>query len=57
MTAIIGYQTIYFLNKEYKLQDVLDNIEIVTEADLEETCEEVEFELKNATKKAARATA
>ena len=57
MTAIIGYQTIYFLNKEYKLQDILDSIEIVSEVELEETCEEVELELKKATKKAARATA
>lgn len=57
MTAIIGYQTIYYLNLEYKLQDILDDVEIVTEAELEETCEEVELELKQATKKAARATA
>lgn len=57
MTAIIGYQTIYYLNKEYKLQNILDGIEIVTAEELEETCEEVETELKSATKRAARATA
>ena len=57
MTAIIGYQTIYYLNREYKLQDILDNVELVCSAELEETCEEVETKLKSATKRAARATA
>lgn len=57
MTAIIGYQTISYLNKEYKLQDILDNVELVTNEELEETCEEVETELKSATKRAVRATA
>ncbi len=57
LTAVIGYQTIYYLNKEYKLQDILDGVEIVCNDELEETCEEVELELKKAAKKAARATA
>ena len=57
LTAVIGYQTIYYLNKEYKLQDILDGVEIVNNEELEETCEEVELELKKAAKRAARATA
>jgi len=39
------------------LQDILDGVEIVCNDELEETCEEVELELKKAAKKAARATA
>jgi len=55
LTAEIGYQTIYYLNKEYKLQDILDGVEIVCNDELEETCEEGELELKKAAKKAAPA--
>ncbi len=51
LTAVIGYQTVRYLNKEYRLQEVLDGIEIESAADLEETCTEVESELKKAGKK------
>ncbi len=54
LTAIIGYQTIKYLNDEYKLQNILDGIEVSeTAEELEECCEELEKELKN--KKLAKA--
>ena len=47
LTAIIGYQTIKYLNTEYKLQNILDGIEVVdTEEELDEACAEIEKELK-----------
>ncbi len=47
MTAVIGFQTIKYLNKEYNLQNILDGIEVAeTEAELQETCEELEQELR-----------
>lgn len=46
LTAIIGYQTIKYLNDEYKLQQILDGIEIATEEELQSTCQDVERELK-----------
>lgn len=47
MTAVIGFQTIRYLNKEYKLQNILDGIEIAqTEEELEEQCARIEEELK-----------
>lgn len=47
LTAVIGYQTIRYLNEEYKLQDILDGIEVAeTEEELQETCVEIEKELK-----------
>lgn len=49
MTAVIGFQTIKYLNKEYNLQNILDGIEVAeTEADFKETCEEIEEELRRA---------
>ena len=52
MTAVIGFQTIRYLTKEYNLQNVLDGIEVdETQEELEETCEELERELR---KKPAR---
>lgn len=54
LTAVIGYQTIKYLSVEYKLQDVLDSVEIAqTEEEFEETCEELEKELR--TKKRSKA--
>lgn len=54
LTAVIGYQTIKYLNKEYKLQNILDGIDLgETEEELNETCEEIERELRK-NKKAAR---
>lgn len=47
LTAVIGYQTIRYLNREYHLQDILDGISLDdTEAEIEETCSELESELK-----------
>lgn len=47
LTAVIGRQTIRYLNNEYRLQDILDGIEIeVTDEEFNETCDEIERELK-----------
>lgn len=47
MTAVIGFQTIKYLNKEYNLQNILDGVVVAqTEEDLQETCEEIEEELR-----------
>jgi uncharacterized membrane protein YcjF (UPF0283 family) len=57
LTAVIGYQTIKYLNTEYRLQDILDGIEVgETEEELKETCVEIESQLKkNPIKKTAQA--
>lgn len=48
LTAVIGYQTIRYLTEEYKLQDILDGVELAeTEEELQETCIEIEKELKS----------
>ncbi len=53
LTTVIGYQTIKFLNEEYKLQDILDGVEVEdTEAEIEETREELEKQLKKEKKPA-----
>lgn len=58
LTAVIGFQTIKYLNKEYKLQDILDGVEVPeTQEELERTIEEVEQELKNNSKRKQKATA
>jgi uncharacterized membrane protein YcjF (UPF0283 family) len=47
LTAVIGFQTIRYLNKEYKLQDILDGIEVAeSEEELKETCKDIEGELR-----------
>lgn len=47
LTAVIGYQTIKYLNTEYRLQEILDGIEIEeTEEEFNETCAELEKQLK-----------
>ena len=47
LTTVIGYQTIKFLNEEYRLQDILDGIDVSqSEAELGEACTELETELK-----------
>ena len=47
LTTVIGYQTIKYLNAEYKLQNVLDGIEVAeTQAEFAEACEELKEELK-----------
>lgn len=47
LTAIMGFQTIKYLNTEYRLQNILDGVSVSeTEEELTETCTEVEKELK-----------
>lgn len=47
LTTVIGYQTIRYLNKEYRLQDILDGVDVSgTPVELEETCTELEAQLK-----------
>ena len=56
LTAVIGFQTIRYLNKEYRLQDILDGVEVSgTEEELKETCEDIEEELKKRPKKSREA--
>ena len=56
LTAVIGYQTIKYLNDEYKLQEILDGIEIAeSEEELKQTCVELEKELKSGKKKMPQA--
>lgn len=46
LTAIIGHNTVRYLMKEYRLQNILDDAEInFTEEDFDETCNEVKKEL------------
>lgn len=48
LTAVIGHQTIKYLSTEYRLQEILDGIEIEqTEEEFTETCKELEKELKS----------
>lgn len=47
LTAVIGFQTINYLNAEYKLQNILDDVEVAeTDEEFSETCAELEKELK-----------
>ncbi len=47
LTAVIGFQTIRYLNTEYRLQNILDGVEVAeTEEELTEACTELEKELK-----------
>ncbi len=47
LTTVIGYQTIKFLTKEYKLQDILDGVDVSeTPVELQEACTELETQLK-----------
>ncbi|MDE7439032.1 MAG: YcjF family protein [Clostridia bacterium] len=51
LTTVIGYQTIKYLNNEYRLQEILDGIEILeTEEEFKEACDELEKELKKGKK-------
>ena len=60
LTTVIGYQTINYLNAEYKLQNVLDGIEVAeTQEEFFEACEDLERKLKKeqrTTKKVATAS-
>ncbi len=47
LTTVIGYQTIKYLNKEYRLQDILDGVDVSeTPVELEEAMGELETQLK-----------
>ncbi len=46
LTTVMGYQTIKYLNYEYKLQNILDGVELAEEEEMKETCEQIEKELK-----------
>lgn len=46
LTAVIGFQTIKYLNEEYRLQEILEGVTLVDEKEFEETCEEIERELR-----------
>lgn len=47
LTAVIGFQTIRYLNKEYRLQNILDGVEVAeSEDELEEACKDIETELR-----------
>ena len=51
LTTVIGYQTIKYLNTEYRLQEILDGVEIIeTEEEFKEACDELEKELKKGKK-------
>lgn len=55
LTTVIGYQTIKYLSKEYKLQDILDGIDVTeTQEEFNEACSELEQQLKKR-KKLSRA--
>lgn len=48
LTTVIGYQTVKYLNTEYRLQELLDGVEIVeSEEEFKEACAELEKEFKN----------
>ncbi len=54
LTAVVGFQTVRYLNFEYKLQTVLDGVDMLnTEKELEQTVAEVESQLKKSGKKKA----
>ncbi len=47
LTTVIGYQTIKYLNTEYRLQNILDGVDVSeTPVELEEACTELETQLK-----------
>lgn len=56
LTAVIGYQTIKYLNREYRLQSVLDDVEIEeSEEQLKTDYSELEAEIRSAKKNYAKA--
>lgn len=56
LTAVIGYQTIKYMNDEYRLQEILDGVEVCeTEEELQQACEEIERELKAGDRKMPKA--
>lgn len=56
LTTVIGYQTIKYLTTEYRLQNILDGIDVgETQEELVEACDELEQELKNKKRTTAKA--
>lgn len=54
LTAVMGYQTIKYLSHEYKLQQILDGVELAeTEEEMQATCQKIEKELKGKKPQAA----
>lgn len=48
LATVIGFQTVKYLSREYRLQEILDGIEITeTDEEFKETCSQLERELKN----------
>lgn len=57
LTTVIGFQTLRFMNDEYKLQNILDGIQVAeTQEEFNEACAELEKELKRE-RKGKKATA
>lgn len=55
LTTVIGFQTIKYLNEEYRLQNILDGVEVAeTQEEFAEACEELEKELKKEQKRAKK---
>ena len=58
LTTVIGYQAIKYLNTEYKLQNVLDGIEVAeTQEEFFEACEDLERKLKKEQRVGGKKTA
>lgn len=54
LTTVIGYQTIRYLNTEYRLQNILDGVDVSeTEQEFQEACSDLETQLKKDKKLAA----
>ncbi len=48
LTTVIGYQTIRYLATEYRLQNILDGVDVSeTPEELQEACSDLEAQLKN----------
>ena len=55
LTTVIGYQTIKYLNTEYKLHVILDGIEVAeTQEEFAEACQDLEKELKREQRSTAK---
>ena len=47
LTAVIGFQTIRYLSREYHLQNILDGVEVAeTQEELEDACAQIKDELR-----------
>ncbi len=58
LTTVIGYQTLRYMNDEYKLQNILDGIEVAeTQEEFQEACAELEKELKKEGRRGKKALA